>query len=171
MFCCATPMTQGTKSWLKGLTATIKARYVFGEYQGALSNTIFNRHYGLKLELSKIFHKRLQDFAKVPNPFKKTVFTNFPFLPRLFFVERSFTCFLGIVVSNRPLRTNEVFQVKVNKLNERWTSSFSIGLIGFSPDSVHLPITAVGLKRNPAVVLRSVIIKSTRSITYPSEKS
>ena len=68
--CCATPMTQGTKSWLKGLTATIKARYVYGENQGALSNTIFNRHYGLKLELSKIFHKRLQNFAKVPNPFK-----------------------------------------------------------------------------------------------------
>ena len=71
--------------------------------------------------------------------------------------------FPGIVVSNRPLRTNEVFQVKVNKLNERWTSSFSIGLIGFSPDSVHLPITAVGLKRSPAVVLRSVIITQFQS--------
>ena len=64
-------------------------------------------------------------------------------------------------MTHRPLKANEVFQVKIDKMNERWTSSLSIGLLGCGstgappnnfPDNFHLPITALGLKRNAVVV-------------------
>jgi len=67
----------------------------------------------------------------------------------------------GIVISNRPLKTDEVFQVRIDKLNQRWSSSLSIGVVAFPSQggcagdqrpSFHLPITALGLKKK-AVVL------------------
>ena len=58
----------------------------------------------------------------------------------------------GIAITNRPLKSDEVFQIKVEKLNPRWSSSLSIGILLFQSDNFHLPITALGLKKNSIVL-------------------
>jgi neuralized-like protein 4 len=72
----------------------------------------------------------------------------------------------GIALTSRPLDRGELFQVMVDKLNSRWSSTLSIGVlgikreIGICPDeiesnglmSIHLPITAVGFKKYSRVI-------------------
>ena len=58
----------------------------------------------------------------------------------------------GVIVTNRSLKENEVFEVKLTRLNHRWTSSLMIGALFDSPDRLHLPVTAIGLKKNAIVI-------------------
>ena len=50
----------------------------------------------------------------------------------------------GVIVTNRALKENEIFEVKISKLNHRWTSGLMIGALFESPDRLHLPVTAIG---------------------------
>ena len=46
----------------------------------------------------------------------------------------------GLVVSNRPLLREELFQVSIDKLNPEWTSSLMLGVLAHPPDKLHLPV-------------------------------
>lgn len=58
----------------------------------------------------------------------------------------------GFVITNRSLKEEEVFEVRLDRLNNRWTSSLMIGALFEHPDKIHLPITALGLKKNAIVI-------------------
>ena len=72
----------------------------------------------------------------------------------------------GIVLTNRPLNPGELFQVMVDKMNPRWSSTLSIGVLGIRNEcstssnddgtnglgNLHLPITAIGLKKYSRIV-------------------
>ena len=59
---------------------------------------------------------------------------------------------LGMLLTNRPLKEKEIFEVKLDRLNNRWTSSLMIGALFESPEKLHLPVTALGLKKNAIVI-------------------
>ena len=57
-----------------------------------------------------------------------------------------------MLLTNRPLKEKEIFEVKLDRLNNRWTSSLMIGALFESPEKLHLPVTALGLKKNAIVI-------------------
>ncbi|XP_046742176.1 neuralized-like protein 4 [Diprion similis] len=54
----------------------------------------------------------------------------------------------GVVMSHRPLVKGKPFQVKVEKLNDRWVSGMLCGVTCISPDKVSFPLTALGFKKH-----------------------
>ncbi len=58
----------------------------------------------------------------------------------------------GVLLTHRPLKDNEMFEVSVDKLSNRWTSSLMIGALFEAPEKIHLPVTALGFKKNAIVI-------------------
>ena len=59
----------------------------------------------------------------------------------------------GVVLTNRPLKPNEVFEVRLDKMVTKWTGSIEIGVTTHSPNSLEFPSTMtnviiVGYKRH-----------------------
>ena len=47
----------------------------------------------------------------------------------------------GVVLTNRPLKPNEVFEVRLDKMVTKWTGSIEIGVTTHSPNSLEFPST------------------------------
>uniref|UniRef100_A0A0K2UFM8 NHR domain-containing protein n=1 Tax=Lepeophtheirus salmonis TaxID=72036 RepID=A0A0K2UFM8_LEPSM len=59
----------------------------------------------------------------------------------------------GIVVSNRILTLDDIFGVYLKRVNaSRWSSSIMIGVLSSSPDKIHFPVSALGLKKNAWII-------------------
>ncbi|XP_072315152.1 neuralized-like protein 4 isoform X4 [Eucyclogobius newberryi] len=52
----------------------------------------------------------------------------------------------GVVLSNRPLRSNEVFQVRIDKMVDKWAGSIEIGVTTHNPVYLQLPSTMTNLR-------------------------
>lgn len=52
----------------------------------------------------------------------------------------------GVVLSNRPLRSNEVFQVRIDKMVDKWAGSIEIGVTTHNPAYLQLPSTMTNLR-------------------------
>ncbi|XP_053318739.1 LOW QUALITY PROTEIN: neuralized-like protein 4 [Spea bombifrons] len=64
----------------------------------------------------------------------------------------------GIVVLTPPLPRLSLFQVRIDQLSPRWTSSLSLGVIGASPERLNFPATAAAIKRNAWLFQRSAVL-------------
>ncbi|XP_075434096.1 neuralized-like protein 4, partial [Ascaphus truei] len=64
----------------------------------------------------------------------------------------------GIVVLAQPLPRLFLFQIRIDVLSPRWTSSLSLGVIGVSPERLNFPATAAALKRNAWVIQRNNVL-------------
>lgn len=59
----------------------------------------------------------------------------------------------GVVMSSRPLIKGKPFQVKIEKLNERWVSNILCGISCISPEKqTSFPLTALGFKRHSWII-------------------
>lgn len=59
----------------------------------------------------------------------------------------------GVVMSSRPLIKSKPFQVKIEKLNERWVSNILCGVSCISPEKqTSFPLTALGFKRHSWII-------------------
>ncbi|XP_011253372.1 neuralized-like protein 4 [Camponotus floridanus] len=59
----------------------------------------------------------------------------------------------GVVMSSRPLIKGKPFQVKIEKLNERWVSNILCGVSCISPEKqTSFPLTALGFKRHSWII-------------------
>jgi len=58
----------------------------------------------------------------------------------------------GLLFSHRPLQPNEFFTVQLDKVKPMWSSSLAVGITALNPDKLHLPVSALGLKRLTQVV-------------------
>lgn len=56
----------------------------------------------------------------------------------------------GVVLSNRPLRSNEVFQVRIDKMVDKWAGSIEIGVTTHNPAYLQLPSTMTNLRSGEA---------------------
>uniref|UniRef100_A0A4W5JQU5 Neuralized-like protein 4 n=1 Tax=Hucho hucho TaxID=62062 RepID=A0A4W5JQU5_9TELE len=52
----------------------------------------------------------------------------------------------GVVLSGRPLRSNEVFQVRIDKMVDKWAGSIEIGVTTHNPANLQLPSTMTNLR-------------------------
>ncbi|KAE8620829.1 hypothetical protein XENTR_v10010491 [Xenopus tropicalis] len=52
----------------------------------------------------------------------------------------------GVVLSNRPLQNNEVFQVRIDKMVDKWAGSIEIGVTTHNPAYLQLPSTMTNLR-------------------------
>ncbi|XP_063305913.1 neuralized-like protein 4 isoform X1 [Pelobates fuscus] len=64
----------------------------------------------------------------------------------------------GIVVLAQPLPRLFLFQVRIDQLSPRWTSSLSLGVIGVSPERLNFPATAAAIKRSSWIFQRSAVL-------------
>ncbi len=47
----------------------------------------------------------------------------------------------GVVLTSRPLKTNEVFEVRLDKMVSKWAGSIEIGVTTHNPDTLEFPST------------------------------
>lgn len=53
----------------------------------------------------------------------------------------------GVVMSNRPLIKGKIFQIEIDKINDRWVSGILCGVSCISPEKATFPLTALGFKK------------------------
>lgn len=58
----------------------------------------------------------------------------------------------AVTVTGKPLTRNHLFQVNIDKINPKWTSSLMIGVLGFNPDRYNFPVSAVDIRRSSIVI-------------------
>lgn len=52
----------------------------------------------------------------------------------------------GVVLSHRPLRPNEMFEVQLDKLVDKWAGSLEIGVTTHSPTELEFPSTMTNVR-------------------------
>ncbi|XP_060219403.1 neuralized-like protein 4 isoform X3 [Meriones unguiculatus] len=52
----------------------------------------------------------------------------------------------GVVMTNRPLRDNEMFEIRIDKLVDKWSGSIEIGVTTHNPNSLEYPATMTNLQ-------------------------
>uniref|UniRef100_A0A669EEU0 Neuralized-like protein 4 n=1 Tax=Oreochromis niloticus TaxID=8128 RepID=A0A669EEU0_ORENI len=70
----------------------------------------------------------------------------------------------GLLVTAQPLARQQLFQVRIDRLNPSWTSSLSLGVIGHSPDRLNFPSTACCLKRSAWLLQRDSVFHNSLKI-------
>ncbi|XP_043671711.1 neuralized-like protein 4 [Vespula pensylvanica] len=58
----------------------------------------------------------------------------------------------GVVMSSRPLIKGKLFQIKIEKLNERWVSNMLCGVTCVAPEKANFPLTALGFKKHSWII-------------------
>ncbi|KAM7026312.1 LOW QUALITY PROTEIN: neuralized-like protein 4, partial [Acridotheres tristis] len=52
----------------------------------------------------------------------------------------------GVVLTNRPLRDGEMFEIRIDKLVDKWSGSIEIGVTAHNPNSLEYPATMTNLR-------------------------
>ncbi|XP_023215732.1 neuralized-like protein 4 isoform X1 [Centruroides sculpturatus] len=67
----------------------------------------------------------------------------------------------GIVVSSKPLPRDQLFQVRIDKLHTKWTSSLQIGIIAVSPEKLHFPVSAFSLRKSSWIICGDSVFQNS----------
>ncbi|XP_041377381.1 neuralized-like protein 4 [Gigantopelta aegis] len=70
----------------------------------------------------------------------------------------------GIVVTSKALPRKKIFQVRIDKLNPKWSSSIIVGVLGFVPDRYNFPGTAISIKKSAVVIQGDSVFTSGNKI-------
>lgn len=62
------------------------------------------------------------------------------------FVSAIKGCNDGIVLTKRALKSNEPFEVKIDKMIAKWAGSIEIGITTHSPDNFEFPSTMTNIR-------------------------
>ncbi|TRY73920.1 hypothetical protein TCAL_09119 [Tigriopus californicus] len=73
----------------------------------------------------------------------------------------------GVTLTNRPLRREELFELKIERLLTKWTSSLMVGVFFQSPDKFHLPVNGLGFKKNCILVCADNVFQNGSKIMGP----
>ncbi|KAG1679563.1 Neuralized-like protein 4 [Nymphon striatum] len=58
----------------------------------------------------------------------------------------------GLVFFNRPAKRGQLYQIQIDKLNPRWTSSLLIGITANHPEKTSLSVTALSIRKSSWVI-------------------
>ncbi|XP_075745116.1 neuralized E3 ubiquitin protein ligase 4 isoform X3 [Rhipicephalus microplus] len=53
----------------------------------------------------------------------------------------------GLLLSTKPLPRCQLFQVRIDRLNSKWSSSLQVGVVGENPEKLHFPLSALNLRK------------------------
>ena len=59
----------------------------------------------------------------------------------------------GVVLTNRPLKPNEVFEVRLDNMVTKWTGSIEIGVTTHSPSQLEFPSTMTNVSYKPSIYI------------------
>lgn len=57
----------------------------------------------------------------------------------------------GVVMTHRPLRDNELFEIRIDKLVDKWSGSIEVGVTTHNPNALHFPATMTNLRSGTIV--------------------
>lgn len=52
----------------------------------------------------------------------------------------------GVVMTHRSLRDNELFEIRIDKLVDKWSGSIEVGVTTHNPNSLHFPATMTNMR-------------------------
>lgn len=52
----------------------------------------------------------------------------------------------GVVMTHRPLKDNELFEIRIDKLVDKWSGSIEVGVTTHNPSSLHFPATMTNMR-------------------------
>lgn len=59
----------------------------------------------------------------------------------------------GVVMTHRPLRDNELFEIRIDKLVDKWSGSIEVGVTSHTPTALHFPATMVRFEKSSHLFL------------------
>ena len=59
----------------------------------------------------------------------------------------------GVVLTSRPLRPNELFEVRLDKIVTKWAGSIEIGVTTHSPTELEFPFTMTNVRYYTIILL------------------
>jgi neuralized-like protein 4 len=57
----------------------------------------------------------------------------------------------GVVLTNRPLKSNELFEVRLDKMVTKWAGSIEIGVTTHNPTELEYPSTMTNVRQVDAM--------------------
>jgi neuralized-like protein 4 len=57
----------------------------------------------------------------------------------------------GVVLTNRPLKSNELFEVRLDKMVAKWAGSIEIGVTTHNPTELEYPSTMTNVRQVDAM--------------------
>lgn len=52
----------------------------------------------------------------------------------------------GVVMTHRPLKDNELFEIRIDKLVDKWSGSIEVGVTTHNPAALHFPATMTNMR-------------------------
>lgn len=52
----------------------------------------------------------------------------------------------GVVMTHRPLKDNELFEIRIDKLVDKWSGSIEVGVTTHNPATLHFPATMTNMR-------------------------
>lgn len=52
----------------------------------------------------------------------------------------------GVVMTHRPLKDNELFEIRIDKLVDKWSGSIEVGVTTHNPTALHFPATMTNMR-------------------------
>ncbi|PIK39407.1 putative neuralized-like protein 4 [Apostichopus japonicus] len=70
----------------------------------------------------------------------------------------------GVIFSHKPLRQNQLFEVRIDVLNCHWTSSVKIGVVGLAPEKITLPANVSTMRRSTWVLQEDLVFHNAKKV-------
>lgn len=52
----------------------------------------------------------------------------------------------GVVMTHRPLKDNELFEIRIDRLVDKWSGSIEVGVTTHNPNALHFPATMTNMR-------------------------
>ena len=63
----------------------------------------------------------------------------------------------GVVMTHRPLRDNELFEIRIDRLVEKWSGSVEVGISTHNPGTLDFPATMTNQRSGETIFLLLLI--------------
>ena len=58
----------------------------------------------------------------------------------------------GVVMTHRPIKDNELFEIRLDRLVDRWSGSIEVGLTTYNPSALEIPATMTNLRAGTTIM-------------------
>ena len=70
----------------------------------------------------------------------------------------------GVVISNRPLKDSELFEVRITDMIDKWTGSIEVGITALRPDTMEIPATMTSIQSNTWVMSGCNVVSGGKTL-------
>ena len=70
----------------------------------------------------------------------------------------------GVVMTNRPLKDSELFEIRITDMIDKWAGSIEVGITAHRPDTMELPATMTTLQNQTWVMSGASIVSGGKTL-------